>query len=57
MWQKGCMKACRSKPNLFPTPESCVETLNNRFPNKSDVTSDEMIKSIKDALSKVAKCH
>lgn len=40
------------KPNLFPTPESCVETLNNRFPNKSDVTSDEMIKSIKDALSK-----
>lgn len=41
------------KPNLFPTPESCVETLNNRFPNKSDVTSDEMIKSIKDALSNV----
>ena len=39
------------KPNLFPTPESCVETLNNRFPNKLDVTSDEMIKSIKDALS------
>lgn len=39
------------KPNLFPTPESCVETLNNRFPNKLDVTSDEMIKSMKDALS------
>ena len=36
------------KPNLFPMPESCIETLNNRFPNKSDVTSDEMIKSIKD---------
>ena len=40
------------KPNLFPTPLSCVETLNNRFPNKIDITSDEMVRSIRDALSK-----
>lgn len=40
------------KPNIFPTPSSCVETLNNRFPNKTDITSDEMIKSIREALAK-----
>jgi hypothetical protein len=40
------------KPNIFPTHSSCVETLNNRFPNKTDITSDEMIKAIKEALSK-----
>ncbi len=43
------------KPNLFSSPTSCVETLNNLYPNVSDVSSDEMIKAIRLALTKDGK--
>ncbi|HEX2945043.1 MAG TPA: BREX system P-loop protein BrxC [Clostridia bacterium] len=40
------------KPQVFPTPSSCVETLNNMYPNVADVSNDQMIKAIHDALAK-----
>ena len=43
------------KPKLFPSPASCVETLNNRYPYVQDVSSDEMIKAIRQALLKNGK--
>ncbi len=39
------------KPQLFPTPASCIETLNNMYPNVTDVGNDQMVKAIRDALS------
>ena len=41
------------KPNLFPSPTSCVETLNNLYPFVQDVSSDDMLKSIRQALKKM----
>ena len=43
------------KPNLFSSPTSCVETLNNLYPYVADISSDDMIKSIRDALTKDGK--
>ena len=39
------------KPKVFPTPAACVETLNNMYPNVTDVSNDQMVKAIQDALS------
>lgn len=39
------------KPKLFPTTSACIDTLNNMYPNISDVSNDQMIKAIKEALS------
>lgn len=44
-----------AKPNLFATPLACVETLNNLYPNIQDVSSDEMLKAIKQALTRDGK--
>lgn len=46
---------CTIKPNLFASPVSCVETLNNVYPYVQDISSDEMIKAIKQALTKDQK--
>ncbi|SDW37048.1 hypothetical protein SAMN05421882_100921 [Nitrosomonas communis] len=43
------------KPNLFPSPAACVETLNNLYPYVQDVSSDEMLKAIRSALTKDGK--
>jgi hypothetical protein len=43
------------KPNLFPSPGSCVETLNNLYPFVQDISSDEMVKSIRQALTREGK--
>ena len=43
------------KPNLFSSTASCVETLNNLYPNVQDISSDEMIKTIRQAVSKDGK--
>jgi len=40
------------KPNLFSSVATCVETLNNLYPYVSDISSDEMVKVIRQALSK-----
>lgn len=45
----------KTKPNLFPSPISCVETLNNLYPNVQDVSSDEMLKAIRQALTRDGK--
>lgn len=45
----------QAKPNLFPSPVSCVETLNNLYPYVQDVSSDDMLKAIRQALTKDGK--
>lgn len=39
------------KPHAFPTTTLCIETLNNMYPNVTDITNDQMVKAIKDALT------
>ncbi|GMT40119.1 MAG: hypothetical protein IEMM0001_0854 [bacterium] len=39
------------KPNLFSSPASCVETLNNLYPYVQDVSSSDMLKAIRQALT------
>jgi len=39
------------KPNLFPSPASCVETLNNLYPYVQDVSSPDMLKAMRQALT------
>ncbi len=41
----------QAKPNLFPTPAACVETLNNLYPYVPDISSEAMIKAIRNALT------
>lgn len=38
------------KPHSFSTPEICVETLLNQYPNVQDVSNDEMVDAIESAL-------
>lgn len=40
-----------AKPMLFSTSASCVETLNNLYPYVQDVSSDDMIKAIRQSLT------
>ena len=44
-----------AKPKLFSSPVSCVETLNNLYPYVQDVSSDHMLKAIRQALTKDGK--
>ncbi|MEI7922412.1 MAG: BREX system P-loop protein BrxC, partial [Planctomycetota bacterium] len=44
-----------TKPNLFNSTTSCVNTLNNLYPYAQDISNDEMIKAIRQALSKDGK--
>jgi hypothetical protein len=39
------------KPKLFSSVSACVETLNNLYPFVQDVSSDEMVKAIRQALT------
>ncbi|HLC04780.1 MAG TPA: BREX system P-loop protein BrxC [Anaerolineales bacterium] len=41
-----------AKPNLFASTATCVDTLNNLYPFVSDVSSEEMLKAIQQALSR-----
>jgi hypothetical protein len=45
----------QTKPHLFPSPTACVDTLNNLYPYVQDVSSDDMLKAIRQALSKDGK--
>lgn len=45
----------QAKPNLFTSPTSCVQTLNNLYPYVQDVSSDDMLKAIQRALTKDGK--
>lgn len=44
-----------AKPKLFLSPSVCVETLNNLYPYVQDISSDEMLKAIKQALGRDGK--
>ncbi len=44
-----------AKPKLFTSPASCVETLNNLYPFVSDVSSDDMLKTMRQALTQDEK--
>lgn len=53
---EGLHKALVSiKPNLFPSVEVCVQTLNNLYPFMPDVSNDEMLKAIRQALTREGK--
>lgn len=39
------------KPQTYPSIQSCINSLNNTYPYKTDVSNDEMIAIIKQALS------
>ena len=43
------------KPNLFPSPASCVETLNNLYPYVQDISSNEMLNAMRQALTRDGK--
>lgn len=43
------------KPNLYSSSATCIEALNNQYPSVKDVSSDEMLKAIKEALSQDGK--
>ena len=43
------------KPNLFSSSTLCVETLNNLFPFVQDISSEEMVKAIRLALTRDGK--
>ena len=45
----------QAKPRLFSSPASCVETLNNLYPYVQDVSSDDTLKAIRQALTKDGK--
>lgn len=45
----------KAKPALFNSPASCLETLNNLYPYVQDVSSDDMIKVIRQALTRDGK--
>ncbi|WP_110649043.1 BREX system P-loop protein BrxC [Salinicola peritrichatus] len=43
------------KPSLFSSEASCMEALNNQYPNVHDISSDEMLKAIRQALTRDGK--
>lgn len=45
----------RAKPQLFSSTASCVETLNNLYPFVHDVSSDDMVRTIRQALTREGK--
>jgi hypothetical protein len=45
----------QTKPNLFASTETCAEILKNLFPYVKDISSDDMIKAIRQALTKEGK--
>ena len=44
-----------AKPKLFSSPSICIETLNNLYPYVQDISSDEMLKAIKQAIVRDGK--
>lgn len=43
------------KPTVFPSATSCVETLNNLYPFVQDISSDDMVKAIRQCLTQGGK--
>lgn len=45
----------QAKPTLFSSVNSCVDTLNNLYPYVTDISNDDMIKSMRQALTTEGK--
>ncbi len=45
----------QAKPTLFASPTACVETLNNLYPYAQDISSDDMLKAIRQTLTRDGK--
>lgn len=45
----------QAKPNLFASTETCAEILKNLFPYVKDISSDDMVKAIRQALTNEGK--
>ena len=45
----------QTRPKIFPSSASCVQTLNNLYPYVQDISNDDMIKAFRQALSKDEK--
>ena len=43
------------KPNLFPTQDVCASTLTKIYPSVTDISNDDMVKTIREALTKEGK--
>jgi hypothetical protein len=43
------------KPKLFASAAACMEALNNQYPNVQDISSDDMLKAIRQALTRDGK--
>ncbi len=43
------------RPNTFPSLKSCADALGNMFPNKSDVSNDDFVNTLNEALSRNGK--
>ena len=43
------------KPNLFSSVAACLDTLKQQYPNVADVSNDEMVKAMRQALSRGEK--
>lgn len=41
----------KTKPNVFNSPEVCMETLNNLYPFTGDISIDELVNTLREALS------
>ena len=39
------------KPNVFSTPENCAKTLTQQYPHVQDISSDEMLSALRQALN------
>jgi hypothetical protein len=55
-WPKACMRPwSKPSPISFTSAASCVETLNNLYPYVQDVSSGDMLKAIRQALTRDGK--
>jgi hypothetical protein len=40
----------RAKPKVFISPESCMDTINNQYPISDDISLDELVRTLREAL-------
>ena len=43
------------RPQTFPNTQSCANAISNMFPNRDDISNDEMIKTIRETLTQNGK--
>jgi hypothetical protein len=40
------------RPSIFPSPQACIDSLNNLYPSVDDVSNDDMVQTMRQALSR-----